>query len=128
MKETLWNSEGYKVLYTNLKGVAFSPTLKIFRIKYRTDYFRYKAICNKGNHKVGIPLYSKNVICIAIKDDPEDEPNKKYFIKGIKTCLKKTWDKPLIIPYMYMGLSPRDFKEIVLKFNTGNNIIHFIGL
>lgn len=128
MKENLWDIEGYKVLYTNTRGVAYTASLRVFRLKYRKDYYRYKGICNKGMHYIGVPLYSKNVICIPVKHNPEDDANRKFFFKGMKKCLKKTWDKPLVIPYIYVGYPQEVFKEKVLELNQGNNIIKFIGV
>lgn len=130
MRDSLWNMEinGYRVLYTNLRGVAYTATLKIFRLKFRKDYLKYKAICLKGHHYIGVPLYSKNVICVPVKENPEDEPSKKYLIKGLKNTLRKKWDKPLIIPYIYTGIPPEDFKKLVMSLNQGNNEIKLVGM
>lgn len=117
----------YKVIYTNTQGIADTPTMKAFLIHYRKLYFKYQEYCKKGIHKIGTPIYGKDVICVPVTNDITKALNPNDVKRSLRTLLKDKWDKPLIIPFIYYGDTFEEFKELIASLNINNTEIKIIG-
>ena len=111
----------YKVVYTNLDGLPSTMTLARTMIKNPKGWKRYRNACKKGIHNINTAVCYRDTIYVADRKKFSDQSNPKYILKGIKSALMHSWDKPVVIPMVYFeGIN---FKETVLSFANGNQVV-----
>lgn len=114
----------YKVVYTNLEAIPSTVVLRKTMVLNPKGWRRYRVACRNKLHDIGKSVYYKDTIYVASKIKNLDDTNIKYVLKGIKNCLNKLWDKPVVIPvFFYKDMDK--FKEKILSYNKYNNQIIF---